>query len=217
MLTAISQYFDSTLVSRIEAILARPEAKAIANAERLKQHEQRVADVAERDRLQQALEAVHVKWSPKLATAEQQVERTKRAFDASLAALADCRASFRQEHFAADRRHTDAATAVYQSSPGGPFFLFRERVNAALLDTQRQADEVRELCVDGLYRVTWNNRASVLRRLDAISASLHEADELRHEALTPEELEQRFDAIAATWPAVEPRPAHFLRRDDADA
>jgi len=217
MLNAVSRFFDAALVTRVETILARPEALALLAAEQTKAHEQRIADVEQRDRLQRALQAVHDRWLHKLAAAAQKVDRAEQAHDAAVSAQLHLQAEFNAERSHADRLFTTAQVMVYQGSPEAPFFGFRERVNAALRDTQQQSDAVRELCVDGHYRQTWDNRASILRRLDAIGASVHQADELRHLALTPEELGQRFDAIAATWPEVEQRPARFLRPDDADA
>jgi len=211
MLNAITHFVDSALLGRIETLLARPEAQAVLAAEQAKAHEKRLADIAERDRLQRDLEALHTRWAPRLAAARQKTEQAKRVYEETLTDQINLTAQFHSEAFDADRIYSSAREMVYQTAPAEPFAAFRERAAVALRDTQAQADLVDELRIDGFFRRSWDNNDSVIRRMAAITQSLKDADELRHEALTEAELYARFDALASAWPLVEGRPARFGR------
>lgn len=101
----------------------------------------------------------------------------------------------------------------------------REAVEAFVVEMQGtlegqrlQADEARELAIDGEYYVRWSNRDSLIRRSEAILAAITAARALRGEALDGPAIESRLDALRESIPVVEQRPAKYYRiPPDGDA
>jgi hypothetical protein len=75
-----------------------------------------------------------------------------------------------------------------------------------------RADHIKTLGMDGRYHVRWSNRDSLMDRSKAISAAIVAVRALANEALDATAIQARCEALRATFPRLQERPAdaHLL-------
>jgi hypothetical protein len=197
-----------------------PKARAVLNALAADEAEaarrERVELVRQLHEARAQLTALYSSYEPiRLADAEA-VTDARRALAAALAAQQRHASEYRRSMFAPDRAQ-ERAMSLLQQSPPTQLVAFRAWLRDEVSRTCSQSDSVKERCIDGHYRVTWDNNASLFRRLDAINSTIRVLDDVALEALDEAALDARIAALRDQLPEIEPRPARYFRDEPLGA
>jgi hypothetical protein len=186
-------------------LMSTPEARRFQQAEAEQAQQTRAALAAEARRLNSELDAEHHRYvaereplSTALASAEAQVEAAREA-------VASCERAHRLAVLELDRLHSRCHGQLRVTAPA-EIEAFASEMRAEVAAAQKQLHVRGEITSNG-YEQTWDNKLSVEARQSAAVRAAHDVSGLALEALTPDELTQRLDAMRAALPAVEPTPA----------
>jgi hypothetical protein len=193
-------FFTDTAAGR--AIAAQAKA-----AEAEKRRQERVAQRAEAKTLEARKLAMIRAHQPKLTAAEAEIERRRAAVAAAESARVQLVIAHREAVEPLSRRLDRIAAELYQSRPTDALNAFTADMEQEQERTRLAVDSVTERCIDGQWRQQWSNRESVLARYEAISAAINKARALAETAIDDAELSPQLDALKASLPAVEDRPA----------
>lgn len=153
---------------------------------------------------------------PKRNAADAAVLRASEAARAAKADLARIEYAHRQALAPLSRRREHIASDLFHTRPREALNAFVAEMEAEIAQTYRSADVVKERHIDGVFRVTWSNQASIIRRAEAVTLAIRKARRLADVAVDEADFTERVaPPLRASLPALDERPAKYWGGNDA--
>lgn len=195
----VAQWLDSPAGVELRRQMAEQEA-----TDRLDKRRSAAADLADCERRLRQLRAERDRTlgakAADVTARESDLSRAREAYSVEAAQFQD------QESALTGR--CSRLRITLQESVSPLVWDFRQELRDDINRTYRSRDVVTER-----GRVVWNNHASIEGRVEALRAALAQSDTehgpLVYEALSDEDLAGRIEAIRASFPSIETRPARY--------